>query len=119
MGPVTAAQLDEFVELLHRGPDMRIPGACSVIRSVTDAPLSPSPGYLHHDPMSEVVHVTFVTVVPTGESPNHSIFGPVPASHAGLGFTLLIGCGTRLSSLKKRSSNGIHSEHVGWPAEIT
>jgi hypothetical protein len=46
--------------------------------------------------MSEVVQVTFVTVVPPS---NHSIFGPVPASHAGLGFTLLISCGTRLSSL--------------------
>jgi hypothetical protein len=49
--------------------------------------------------MSELVHVTFATVVPPGESSNRSIFGPVPASHAGLGFTLLISCGTRLSSL--------------------
>jgi hypothetical protein len=49
--------------------------------------------------MSERVQVTFATVVPPGESSNRSIFGPVPASHADLGFALLISCGSRLSSL--------------------
>jgi hypothetical protein len=49
--------------------------------------------------MSEQVHVMFVTVAPPGEPSNHFIFGPVPASHAGLAFTLLISCATRLSSL--------------------
>jgi hypothetical protein len=77
---------------------MRIPGLrCRSFRH--NVALSPSPGYLYNDPMSELVHVTFATVVPPGESSNHSDFGPVPASHAGLGFTLLISCGTRLSSL--------------------
>jgi hypothetical protein len=87
---------------------MRIPGLrCRSFRH--NVALSPSPGYLYNDPMSELVHVTFATVVPPGEPSNHSIFGPVSPSHAGLGFTLLISCGTRLSSLG--------NEHVGWPAE--
>jgi hypothetical protein len=77
---------------------MRIPGVCC--RSFGhDVALSPSPGYLYNDPMGELVHVRFATVVPAGEPSNHSIFGPVPASHAHLGFTLLTSCGTRLSSL--------------------
>jgi hypothetical protein len=61
--------------------------------------LSTFPGYVYNGPMSEQVHVTFATVVPPGEPSNHSVFDPVSASHAGLGFTLLISCGTRLSSL--------------------
>jgi hypothetical protein len=69
--------------------------------------------------MNELVHVTSATVVPPGESSNHSIFGPAPACHAGLSFTLLISCATRLSSLHNDQSNRMYSERVGWPAEIT
>lgn len=77
---------------------MRLPGVrCRSFRH--DIALSPSPGYLYNDPMSERVHVTFATVILPGESSDHSIFGPSSASHAELGFTLLNSCGTRLSPL--------------------
>jgi hypothetical protein len=73
--------------------------------------------------MCELVQVTFATVVPPGESSNYSIFGLVPASHAGLGFTLLISCGTRLSSPGFDHRKGfIPNTSVGLlklPAEIT
>ena len=60
--------------------------------------LSPSPGYLYNDPMSERVHVTFATVCRRANRRTTPL-RLVPASHAELGFTLLISCGTRLSSL--------------------
>jgi hypothetical protein len=85
--------------------------------------LSPSPGYLENDPMCELVQVTFATVVPPGESSNHSIFGLVPASHAGPGFTLLISCGTCFSALADdHRTEFIPNTSVGLlklPAEIT